>query len=61
MANSDPGSPRKSNKCLWLHDWGKWEFVKVEETATYVGVVTTQSRKCNRCGYIQTKLDTVLA
>lgn len=52
-----------NNQCRWLHDWGTWKFV--EQVSAHkgnknVGVVTTQCRKCNRCGYTQTKLDTEL-
>ena len=61
MANSDPGNPRKSKQCRWLHDWGTWEFIESTQTLNAEGVVTRQYRTCYRCGYLQTRLDMVWA
>ena len=61
MANKDPGHPRPSTQCRWLHDWGKWEFIDSTQTLSAKGMVTNQFRLCKRCGYSQTKLDTVWA
>ena len=50
-----------SKQCRWLHDWGVWGFVEVENRHTYIGAVIKQYRTCVRCEYSQMKFVEVRA
>lgn len=55
---------KKRTHCFLLHDWGKWETVKMvqinEHYAGNVGLAYVQQRVCNRCNLKQMKSKTCL-